>query len=512
MNMTKTKYVTAVYLRLSNDDGTEAESNSIKSQRDIIYNYISQHEDLVYGKEYIDDGFSGVTIEHRPELNRLLEDMKRGKFSAVICKDMSRLSRNYLDAGNLLENVFQEYAIRFIAIGDNYDSLYVTSADDLIVPMRSLFNAQYSKDISKKVKASFTAMQKKGDFTGAFCSYGYIKDPGDKHKLTVDVEAATVVRRVFELYNSGQGKISIASILNNEGIPCPSEYKKLKGLNYRNAKRLNHTSYWTYSTVNAILNNEMYIGNMVLNKSERKKVRGRATKLPKDKWIVVKGTHEPIIDEATWNITQELLKKRTRQMKFSNDNAGLFSGFIKCGDCKRAMAKISNRGEISYVCGSYKRYSTKICSRHGVKEALLEKLVLDKLNEQIAKMDKIVVKERSVRSTNVDLQGYQIRLDKLYFLKKSIYEDYKAGDLSKEDYLAYKADYEREEGMIKSQMNTLNQSISKAGEKNEWIEHLKQFKEIKKLDRATLACILDSIEVYEKQDKLNIDIRLKYSA
>lgn len=199
-------------------------------------------------------------------------------------------------------------------------------------------------------------------------------------------------------------------------------------------------------------------------------------------------------------------------MKFSNDNVGLFSGFIKCGDCKRNMAKISSRGEISYVCGSYKRYSTKICSRHGVKEALLEKLVLDKLNEQIAKMDKIVVKEKSVRSTNVDLQGYQIRLDKLYFLKKSIYEDYKSGDLSKEDYLAYKADYEREEGMIKSQKKALNQSISEASEKNEWIEHLKQFKEIKKLDRATLACILDSIEVYEKPDKLSIDIRLKYSA
>lgn len=503
------KYKAAAYMRISNDDGDKQESQSIASQRTIIESYVNKNPDIKLVDEFVDDGYTGTNF-NRPSFKKLIQAIEDGRINCVIVKDLSRFGRDYIEVGQYLERYFPVNDVRFVAINDGYDSQNSNASDEFILPIRNVMNAHYSKDISKKVRTAFRAKQSQGEFVGAFASYGYKKHPNDKHKLIVDDDAAEVVRRIFNMYNSGKGKLSIAKILNDERIPCPSEYKKLKGLNYKNAHRLNYTSYWTYSTIARLLENEMYVGSMVQNKSIRKMIRGRATKLEEAQWIVVKGTHEPIIDKEVWDVTQELLTKRTRQLDFDSE-IGLFSGYIRCGDCGRAFSKIRRRNNLFYVCGTYKRYSKNICPSHEVREDVLEQLLLDKLNEELMKLEEIIVPENTARKSKADKQPYLIRLEKIYKLKKELYEDLKQGLLTKEEYNAYKSDYLREEELIQGQLNSLENQNTLDNEKNEWIENLQKYRKLDKLDRETLACILDSITVYENEKEKIVDIKLKYA-
>lgn len=503
-------YKVGIYLRISNDDGDKGESNSIASQRSIIENFVDKHKDMVVHKEYVDDGYTGTNFE-RPGFECLLRDIENHIIDCVVVKDLSRLGRNYVMTGYYLEQYFPMQSVRFIAINDNYDSANSTSNDEFMMPIRNVFNAHYSKDISRKVKSALRAKQSAGEFVGAFTCYGYVKDPTDKHKLIVDEEAAMIVRRVFDLYNNGHGKISIVNILNKEHIPCPSEYKKLKGSSYRNNRRLDYTTYWTYATIDRMLRNETYIGSVVQNKSERKTVRGKATAMSEEKWIKSENKHEAIIDIQTWKVTQELLKKRGRQLSLDK-NLGLFVGFIKCGDCGRRLAKIRCGARTYYVCGTYKHYSSQLCTRHGVEEELLEQLILEKLNVELAKLgeEDFVVGSKKKKKTN-DMSLYKARLDKIYKLKKECYEDYKAGLLSKSEYLSYREDYSKEELLINGQMEAILSMADEAEERNQWIEHLKKCRKIEHLDRTILACILDCITVYETTEEKRVEIRLKYT-
>ena len=497
-----------IYLRLSNDDGDKQESNSVASQRSIILNFIERNGDMVFKKEYVDDGYTGTNF-NRPGFEALIRDVEQGIINCIIVKDLSRFGRNYVLTGQYLEQYFPMKGIRFIAINDNYDSFHSTANDDFMMPIRNVFNAHYSKDISRKVKSSLKSKQTSGEFIGAFACYGYMKSPVDRHRLIVDEEAAAIVRRIFKLYIQGYGKISIVNMLNNEHIPCPSEYKKLHGMRYCNNRKMERTNYWTYSTVHNILKNEMYIGNMVQSKSERKTVRGKAVAMNEEQWIKVNNTHEAIIDMETWKITQELLKRRGRQANFEAIT-GLFAGFIRCGNCGRAMAKVKRGGEIFYLCGTYKWYSSKLCTSHSVKQAVLEELILQKLNEELAKLpDEDFVKSKQTKK-QVNTKNLQEKLNQIYLLKKGSYEDYKNGLLTKEEYLSYKEDYLQKESLIHGQMDAVAQELQENDERSEWIENLKKYRKIDKLDRSILACILDGITVYEDEKEKRVEIRFKY--
>ena len=231
-------------------------------------------------------------------------------------------------------------------------------AYDMLLPIKNIFNEQYARDISKKIQATVKSKQKAGEFIGAFTSYGYKKSPVNKNKLVIDDYAADVVRRIFSLYIQGYGKQRIAKLLNAEGILCPAEYKKVNGENYKNCNRLESTTYWSYSTINSILHREMYVGNMVQG-TKHQRMRSKQKKMPKEDWIIVENTHEPIIDKETWEKAQSLLKKRTRELDLET-NKNIFAGFVKCGDCGRAMTKNMWRradGSKTYslYCGTYKR-------------------------------------------------------------------------------------------------------------------------------------------------------------
>ena len=500
----------ALYLRLSNDDGDKSESNSISSQRNIASNFvISNIQDGTIVDVFIDDGFTGTNFD-RPDFKRMIKSIEDGNINCVVVKDLSRFGRDYINVGNYLEKYFPLHDVRFIAINDNYDSLSSSGNDDFIMPIKNIFNAQYSKDISKKVKSSFRSLQNEGKFVGAFTSYGYKKDPKDKHKLVIDEPAAIIVKKIFNLYISGQGKISIARILNADKIPCPTEYKKLNGLNYTNGQKLELTKYWTYSTVNRILKNQIYIGDMVQNKSIRKFVRGKAQQNTKDNWIIVEGTHEPIIDKHTWNLTQELLQKNTRQLDL-NSNIGMFAGYIECGNCNRAMSKVAYNNIKTYICGTYKRYSKKLCYRNPIREDELEKIVLDKLNDQISKIDHFdEIKKDSLKNNyDKDIKKYKIMLNKIASRKKDIYEDYKDGILTKEEYLIYKEDYMKEEISINKQIQELDKESENIEEYNEWLQNINKYKHINKLSRELVSELLDKIIITHTGDEDCNDIEVK---
>ena len=510
------KWKIAIYLRLSKDDGDKDESDSISSQRSMITSYIDKYlyEDSSIVGEFIDDGFTGTNF-NRPNFRKMINLVESKEINCIIVKDLSRFGRDYIGVGEYLEKYFPLHNIRFIAINDGYDTTNTSSNDEFIMPIKNIFNAQYSKDISKKVKSSFRTLQSNGQFVGAFACYGYKKSDKDRHKLVVDKTAAIIVKRIFDLFLSGQGKQKIAKILNDENIPCPSEYKRLNGLNYTNGNRLELTKYWTYSTINNILHNRMYIGDMVQNKTVRNIVRGRAKKNEKENWIIKESTHEPIIDKNIWNLAQSLLEKNTRQLDFQQ-NVGLFAGYIFCGDCNRAMSKIINKYKnktvTTYICGTYKRYGSEVCNRNAIKMEELEELVLNKLNEQISKIDKLEISsKKNAFCNNEELKKYQLLLEKIYSKKKGVYEDYREGILTKEEYLSYKNDYSKDEERILGQINSLKEEKENTSNENEWIERLKKYKRIDKLNRELIAEILDKIVISKKDDGIEVKIIFKFS-
>ena len=499
----------AEYIRLSREDGDKAESDSIGNQRKLITDYLKGKDDFVLYDTYVDDGFTGTNFK-RPAFMRMIEDIEAGNVNCVIVKDLSRFGRDYIDTGKYLERYFPDHDVRFISITDNIDSM--KQAYDMLLPIKNIFNEQYARDISKKVHSSMRAKQKAGEFIGAFTSYGYKKSPTDKNKLVIDEYAAGVVRRIFLMYISGLGKNSIAAILNKEGIVCPSEYKKMNGENYRNSRKLESTSYWTYSTINRLLQNEMYVGNMIQGRKTQR-MRGKQRATDKEDWIIVKGTHEAIIDEDTWNKVQDLLKRRTRGLHL-NYNMTIFAGFIKCGDCGRSLVKKvgtpgHGEGIINYYCGTYVRSGRQYCPPHPMPHLVLEKIILDDLKTIIQSVDDLreVVRETcqaagaAKRVADNEKNWLNTELEKVRKLKKAVYEDYREELISKKEYVTYRQDYLKKEEQLEKQLASLEERQELEADTDifgtPWVNRLLELRSIEKLDRDIVVEMLHEIKVYE---------------
>ena len=508
----KTFFNAAAYIRLSREDGDKTESDSISNQRRLIADYVKEKEDLAIYDTYVDDGFTGTDF-NRPSFRQMIDDIEAGKVNCVIVKDLSRFGRDYIDTGRYLERYFPGRDVRFISVTDGIDS--AKQAYDMLLPIKNIFNEQYARDISQKIHAAVRTKQKAGEFIGAFASYGYRKASADKNRLVVDAYAAEIVRRIFALYIGGCGKLRIAAILNEEGIVCPSEYKKINGENYRNARRLNSTSYWTYSTINRILQNEMYIGNMVQGR-KRQQMRSRAKAAERSEWIVVEGTHEAIIDKDTWEKTQELLKHRTRNVDLQR-NTAVFVGFLKCGDCGRALVKKAYAPEhngkksesgANYYCGTYVRSGRQYCTPHKIGHEVLENIILGDLKVMLQNMDNLkelaaggkagsMAAPDSRETAKIEIQA---ELEKVRKLKKAVYEDYREELISKEEFVSYRQDYAQKEELLVKQLLCVEKKTGSAEENisdTAWLQRLLEHREVEKLDRAVVVEMLHEIKVYE---------------
>lgn len=505
------KFNVAAYIRLSREDGDREESNSIGNQRKLLMEYVAKKEDLFLYDFYVDDGYSGTNFD-RPGFQMMLTDIENGKINCVAVKDLSRFGRDYIDTGKYLERYFPSAGVRFISVTEGIDSL--KQAYDMLLPIKNIFNEQYARDISEKIHMTMHAKQEAGEFIGAFASYGYKKSEVNKNKLVVDEYAADVVRRIFSLYIKGYGKQKIAQLLNEEGILSPAEYKKMNGERYRNCNQLESGIYWSYSTIDSILHREMYIGNMVQG-TKYQKMRSRQKKIPKENWIVVEHTHEPIIEKEIWEKAQLLLKKRTRKLELEK-NRNIFAGFIKCGDCGRAMSKHvwrhADGSEVChFYCGTYRRNGKNYCTPHKLPMHVLEEIVLGDLNCMIAgvnDLQKLVRcsdfpnsnRRKRVREESNRLKGEVERVKKL---KKAIYEDYREHLLSKEEFLSYREDYRRKEEFYLEKIEMLEKK--EEGDINEkmleasWVKRFLDMKEIETLDREIVVEMISEIRVYENK-------------
>lgn len=501
----------AIYIRLSREDGDKEESDSVGNQRKLLTEYVAKKEDFILYDIYVDDGYSGTNF-NRPSFQRMIADIEDGKVNCVVVKDLSRFGRDYIDTGRYLERYFPELGVRFISVTDSIDSM--KQAYDMLLPIKNIFNEQYARDISKKIQATVKSKQKAGEFIGAFTSYGYKKSPVNKNKLVIDDYAADVVRRIFSLYIQGYGKQRIAKLLNAEGILCPAEYKKVNGENYKNCNRLESTTYWSYSTINSILHREMYVGNMVQG-TKHQRMRSKQKKMPKEDWIIVENTHEPIIDKETWEKAQSLLKKRTRELDLET-NKNIFAGFVKCGDCGRAMTKNMWRradGSKTYslYCGTYKRNGKQYCTPHTLPMAVLEDIVLGDLKAIVDSVDNLKELVQSQRFTaskvkriaDTELGKIKAELERVKRLKKSIYEDYREELISKEEFLSYREDYLKKEELYSKQIEALEEkkkdNVTEDVFETPWLKRLLELKDIESLDRDIVVEMISEIRVYENR-------------
>lgn len=508
----------AIYIRLSREDGDKEESDSVGNQRKLLTEYVSRHDDFILYDIYIDDGFTGTNF-NRPAFQKMIADIEDKKVNCVVVKDLSRFGRDYIDTGRYLERIFPELSVRFISVSDNIDS--IKQAYDMLLPIKNIFNEQYARDISNKIQATVKSKQKAGEFIGAFTSYGYKKSPVNKNKLVIDEYASEVVKRIFAMYAQGIGKQSIAKQLNAEGILCPSEYKKLNGENYKNCNRLKTTSYWTYSTINTMLHNEMYIGNMIQGKKHQR-MRGKQHKVDRENWVRVENTHEPIIDRDTWDKVQNLLSKKHRDIDLET-NKNIFAGFIKCGDCGRSMMKnfwrrADGSKSYSFYCGTYKRSGKDYCTPHTLPFQVLNDIVLGDLKAIIRNVENLqeLIKKQSCtelkirNSTNTELIKVKAELARVKKLKKSIYEDYKDELISKEEYLSYREDYQQKEALYSKQIETLEakkkETVTEDVFETPWLKRLLELKDIEELDRDIVVEMIDEITVYE-----NRKIKIRYN-
>ena len=380
----------ALYIRLSKEDGDKGESNSVTSQREILKEFLKLHPDIEIYDFYVDDGWSGTNFD-RPEFTRMMEDVYSGNVNCVIVKDLSRFGRNYSDSGNYIDRIFVKYRIRFIALNNGVDtaSNNMNAATQCIsVGVTNVINESIAATTSVNVRGTLNVNRAQGKFIGSFAAYGYLKDPNDHHKLIVDEEVAPVIRSIFERFIAGKSIIGIAKELNEEGIPNPSMYKKLKGFNYKHPVGRSNDGLWPDSSVRRILKNEMYIGNMVQGKNTTYSYKIKQCRaIPKDEWIVVEDTHEPIVSKEIFEKAQSLFNKSIRVAPQKKE-VDLFSGFVKCADCFRAMHKKTNTHTYGtyhyYRCATARKMKKSACGNHTIRIDHLEEAVLATIQHIVA--------------------------------------------------------------------------------------------------------------------------------
>lgn len=510
-------YHTAAYIRLSREDGEKDESDSVINQRHLLLRYIGQQDDLLLYDVYVDDGYSGVTF-HRPAFRRMLRDIEKKRVNCVIVKDLSRFGRDYIETGRYLERYFPEAGIRFISVNDHIDSMKQSCG--MLLPIKNIFNEQYARDISEKVRSAIRTKQKDGEFIGAFASYGYRKSPSGKNTLVIDPCAARIVRRIFALYLNGWGKKQIADLLNKEGVPSPSEYKRAQGLSYENPGRNDQAILWSYSTINHILHKEIYAGNMVQG-IKRQRLRGKQQIQPPSQWIVVPGTHEPVIDRETWARTQELLKNggscRSGHTLAARPAAAEdlparhpFAGLLRCGSCGRAMVKTSwchadGSIEHAFCCGNFKRHGKTACTSHRISARFLHAVIWSDLQHILSQMDLTPLFDLPDHSASQKdtLRQLQRTLCRLRTRGQRAYEDYQSGLLRRGEYLSYREELRKQEDLCIRQEKSLKQQLqdgNAAALRSPWMQSLLRGRLPEDLDNTDLLSLIHRITVFEHHE------------
>ena len=518
-------YIAALYARLSSEDLQEGTSVSIETQKKILEDYCKDNGIIVYNL-YVDDGYTGTNY-NRPAFQRLLKDCENKKFNMVVVKDLSRLGREHIETDNYIEKYFPERNIRFVAIGDDYDSESKMQDLDFIVPMRNLFNQFYPADTSKKVRQAFKAKASRGEFIGAQAPFGYKKNDKDKHVLIIDEETAPIVKRMFTLIAyHGYGFTKIAKLLSSEKIMTPSAYQA------RNSNReYKKNPYdWNLGSVRAIINNETYLGKLVSGKRSVMSFKNkRVIKKDREDWIVVDDMFPPIITQELWNDTHAKIGERKRDTNSSFDN--IFAGLIRCDKCGKVLGLSSNKKEKPYyICETYKKKGKHICTPHYTLYNDIYAAVLQKIQEIVSavRSDEFELEvaedifSELGQENNIEEQIKQVQnqIAKINNRYEQMYQDRLDGIISVERFKQMvKGDEEKLSG-FKQKLNSLleKEKTQRSAEtaKLAFIQKVKNLGNITSLDRIILNTLIDKIvisnrEIVDGEYTQNIVIHFKFS-
>lgn len=503
-------YKTAVYARLSTEDLDE---DTLDNQIYLLKSFVGEKTDMVLVDIYADNGFSGTNFE-RPEFTRLMNDVKTGKVNCIVVKDLSRLGRNYIETGNLIENVFPFLNVRFIAVTDNFDTNEGGGVENMVASFKNLVNDVYAKDISRKIITAFRTKQKNGEYIGLVAPYGYLKSAENKNKFVIDEKTAPAVKKIFELYAGGYGLDRIARIMNESDYDCPRKYRYSIGITksdrYKNSK-------WGRTTINTILTNRAYIGDMVQGKVKQELCNNIVMHYTnKDDWIVVEGTHEAIIERNLFFEVQDILEKKKTEQAVRRKNSksreykeeNLLKGRIKCGCCGKSMNLAQNvRGNSisrSYYCSGYKELREAVCTnKNRINKSSVESKVLESIKKCIFNnIDESSLSLEIADKNTQDIKKRMVQIERAIRQTNSkiadLYKDVSDGLIDENDYLLMKTKFlndkkqlEREEKLLSDNMKKTSDSAGKLRA----ADYMKKCKKAKKLDRKMVESFIELVTI-----------------
>lgn len=501
-------YHAAEYIRLSKEDENEGPSESVTNQKSLLDEFVKKHRLSVYDV-YIDDGYSGTNFD-RPAFQRMIADIEAKKVNMVITKDLSRLGRDYIMTGHYMERYFPEHRVRYVSLLDGIDTGVDSTAND-ITPFRAIMNDMYAKDISKKIKSVKRDKQRKGQFIGGKPMYGYKMHPTEKNKIVIDEEVAPVVRRIFALALSGMSCRKIATTLNEEGVPTPATY-----CGWKVGNPGPYTGLWSSERISEMLKNETYIGNMVQGRSVKISYKSqKCLRQSPENWVVVEGTHAPIIDPETFQKVQLLVNSRKHTRSRTYDF--LLKGLIFCHECSYPMAVINRKnaaGEdrLFFVCRTYQRFTKAgICTCHSIKEKTVTDTVVAKVrevcqvylnpDELMPVAQKAVENVRKQSSLETELQALQSKIDSLTANLDRMYTDRLSGLLPEVDFQRIFSRIKLEREQLEEKRQALEiQKKSPVRSEDRVRELVQRFIETAGENRELLVSLIERVELTEEKE------------
>ena len=514
-----TPSVTALYCRLSIEDGRENESMSISNQKALLRDFAEKNGLLEY-EYYVDDGYTGRNF-NRPSFQRMIADIEAGKVKCVITKDLSRLGRNYIEAGSYIEIFFPRHNVRYIAVTDGVDSLNRQEMD--ITPFKNILNDMYSRDISKKVLAGWMARSRQGKFLGGPTPYGLMRDPNDHGHLIIDPETAPTVKLVFDLALNGYGTMKIAKHLLERKIPITRIKEPVES-------EVRYYS-WSGSVIGKMLRNPVYKGDHVVCKCHQKAIRSNTVNfIPRDQWEIIENCHEAIVSREQWDRVQKLIDRRPPIMQGNScPFYNLFHGLVYCATCGKSMQvryeKVGRTGKnrftgemrepidkAYYICQTYNRLGKNACTSHKIEARDLYNLVLSDIMEhgKMALQDaeafygrltrrleqRYSIDEKSLKKEQDAIARRNQEIDEMFM---SLYADKARGILTEQRFLRMTERLEQEQTDNKTRMQAITDELriasSADSDVRRFIGGIREYASITELDEAILNRLIDKIYI-----------------
>ena len=515
MNQSNQIRKTALYCRLSQDDGIEGDSNSIQNQKSILRKFAEDHH-FPSPCFYVDDGFSGGNFQ-RPAFQQMISDMENGEIGIIVTKDLSRLGRNQLHTGLYIEERFPMFGVRYIAINDNVDTDSSESND--LMPFKNLFNEWFIRDTSRKIRAVLKAKAERGERLGTRTPYGYRKDP-DTKKLIVDEEAAAIVRRIFAMCAGGSGPSQIARILKKEQILTPTMYAYTRYGITHTCLDTAHPYNWSDSAIANLLENEIYLGNTInMKHSSRSYKDKRRVEHPREECLVFENTHPALITREVWDIVQRVRKNKRRLTKMEEQSK--YSGLVFCADCGSNMvlhrAHTMSASYNHFTCRTYKK-DGEACTGHYIRECVLDEIVLEDLRRVTSAAREHPEKfaayigskqsaelQREIRRQEKELAAMRKRKAELDTIFKKLYEDSVLSRITTERFQMLSSSYTEEQNQIAAGIPQKEADIQRLRETvsgtDGFLDKAKRYMDITELTPELLRLFIEKIVVHEKEVK-----------